>query len=232
MRKLLLAALMVLAMSATAHATTYYVAQTAGVVGGGGALCTGHTAIVVGSLPTLNPDDIVVLCGTITTSLNSTFLTVSNSGTSGHPITIRFDLNAVLQSPAFHANGAIDCAGKSFITVDGGTNGVIQNTANGDQLANQVNSEGINSSSSPCSNMIVQNLAVHNIYMKIQGLSPGDMSCGTGHNLSCPLDDSGCLNFIGASSLVTKNTLDNCATGIGAFIISAMLRFRSTTSPR
>ena len=60
----------------------------------------------------------------------------------------------------------MDCGGQSYITVNGGTNGVIRNTANGDALANKVVSSGIGSSGAFCANFTVQNLTISNIYIK------------------------------------------------------------------
>src|SRR5438132_776393 len=80
---------------------------------------------------------IVHLCGTFTGTLNSTMLTAQGSGASGNPVTLLFETNANFTSPAWNSpNGAINIGGRNFITIDGGTNGIIQNTANGTNLAN------------------------------------------------------------------------------------------------
>ena len=68
---------------------------------------------------------------------------MQGSGTSGNPITILFQPNAVMTSPAWPSSGAINVGGNGYITVDGGSNGIIQDTANGDALANQLDSTGV-----------------------------------------------------------------------------------------
>jgi hypothetical protein len=54
----------------------------------------------------------------------------SLSGTSSSPITIVFEAGAILSAPYHNNQGAINISG-SYYTIDGGTNGVIQNTADG-----------------------------------------------------------------------------------------------------
>ena len=110
----------------------------------------------------IGPDTVVHLCGTFTGGLNTTMLTAQSSGTSGHPITILAESGTNLTSPAWAQTGAINLAGRSFITADGGTNGIIQNTANGTDLANHQPSIGI--VASICNNCIVKNWTIANIY--------------------------------------------------------------------
>src|ERR1017187_1440357 len=64
------------------------------------------------------------LCGTI-----SSVLTAQNSGSSGSPITILFEPGAQMSNAAFPSTGAMVVTSLNYITINGGTNGVIQNTA-------------------------------------------------------------------------------------------------------
>jgi hypothetical protein len=113
----------------------------------------------------IGPGTTVHLCGTFTGGSNSTLLSAQAKGTAGHPITILFESGAVLQAPYFSYNGGINIDNKSFIVIDGGTNGLIQNTANGSSLGNKQNSVGISAGS--CSNCEIRNLTIANIYVHV-----------------------------------------------------------------
>lgn len=113
----------------------------------------------------LSPGITAVLCGTVTSALNTQALAFQGNGTSGNTIKLLFDTNAVLQSPAFPTTGGI-YAGRNYIVIDGGANGVIQNTANGTGLANQQSSFAIVADGG--SNIEVKNLTCQNIYVRSQ----------------------------------------------------------------
>ncbi len=114
----------------------------------------------------------VHLCGTINMPAGAAGLIVQGSGTATQPITILFEPNAILQSPVF--GGQVNCYSAStclaaisivlhnFIIIDGGTNGIIQNTANGTNLAYQQTSVGVDAYGS---NIIIRNLKIQNIYI-------------------------------------------------------------------
>ena len=91
-------------------------------------------------------------------------LTIQGSGSNGSPITILFESGAQLNAPYWSTNGAISCGGYNYITLDGGSSkGIIQNTANGTNSANQAASTGVSFFS--CSNVEIKNLPVQNIYV-------------------------------------------------------------------
>lgn len=93
----------------------------------------------------VSPGDTVHLCGTFTGTAAQTLITIPGSGSVGSPVAVLFEPDAVLEAPYWGGeyHGAIDIIGKSYITIDGGTNGIIRNTANGTALANQQPSQGI-----------------------------------------------------------------------------------------
>jgi hypothetical protein len=112
----------------------------------------------------IGPGTTVHLCGTFTGGNGSTMLTIQGSGTSGSPVTILFESGAQLNAPYWGGNGAISCSGQNYITVDGGTNGIIQNTQDGSNLTYQAPTKGLYFSN--CSNIEVRNLTVQNLYQR------------------------------------------------------------------
>jgi hypothetical protein len=113
--------------------------------------------------------DTVHLVGTLTNQL-----TIGGSGTAGNPITIYFEPNAKL-SATNQPLGAIRVNAQNYITIDGGSNGVIEATASGSGLAYQSGSCGIYGSSA--SHLTVQNLLIQNMYVRT---STNDQSGGVG----------------------------------------------------
>ncbi|HVW84828.1 MAG TPA: hypothetical protein VHB50_09105 [Bryobacteraceae bacterium] len=178
-RPVLLAAIFALGIKA-ASAKDIYIAQNASG-GANGQDCADALAATFfnasGNWGTgasqIGPGTTVHLCGTFTGGPGATALTFQGSGASGNPITLLFEPNAVLQAPYWAASGGGFGGGaivmstfgspRSYITVDGGTNGTIQNTANGDGLANQQDSEAI--SAWECANCVIRNLKISNIYV-------------------------------------------------------------------
>ena len=118
------------------------------------------------------PGNTIHLCGTITFPAGSAGLVAQGSGTSSSPIIVKFETNAILEAPYFAATAScwslstctagIELYGYNYIIVDGGSNGIIENTANGTDLIYQQSSAGI---SIYGNNIIVRNLTVKNMYM-------------------------------------------------------------------
>src|ERR1019366_4356515 len=135
-----------LVMASTAFANNIYITQSGSAAGS----CTSsvqtpaffNAAANWGSgASQIGPGTTVLLCGTFTGSAGSTLLTFQGSGTSGSPITLKFDTNALLTAPYWAGgSGAINVNSRSYVTIDGGTNGTIQNTANGTSLTYQKSS--------------------------------------------------------------------------------------------
>ncbi|HKT47028.1 MAG TPA: choice-of-anchor Q domain-containing protein [Candidatus Acidoferrales bacterium] len=112
----------------------------------------------------IGPGTTVHLCGRFNGTAGEQLLAVRGSGTAGHPITIKFENGAALFAPYWSPQGAISANNLSYITVDGGANGVIQNTANGTGLAYHQNSRAIYMMG--CANCTVQHLTMANIYVR------------------------------------------------------------------
>lgn len=112
--------------------------------------------------------DTVRLCGTIQFTGGASGLTFRGSGLAGSPITLVFEKDAVLESAYFAggniAAGAIVINGANFITIDGGSNGIIRNTANGTALANQQASNAI--SITTANHIEVKNLNILNLFLR------------------------------------------------------------------
>ena len=102
----------------------------------------------------IGPGDTAHLCGTITD-----VMIVQKDGSSGAPITILFEHDAKLSRPAAALFVTDD---HSYITLDGGTNGIVENTDNGTDLTYHVAIRAIDMSGS---NNEVKNLTIQNIYV-------------------------------------------------------------------
>jgi hypothetical protein len=166
MIKLATALLLVLLVAPDAWASLadIYVGQS--VAGGGdGSSCANAKAVTFFNTPgnwgsgstQIGPATTVHLCGTITTPL-----TVQGSGSVGNPITVLWEKNAKI-SHATCSPSCVDMNGKSYITLDGGNNGIIEATANGTLLANQLSGKGIDCQ--PCPNAEIRYLTIQNIYV-------------------------------------------------------------------
>ena len=150
----------------------------------------------------VGPGDTIHLCGTFTFAANDStngILKIPGSGSDGSPVTILFEDGAKLQSPQFSTNGAIFChwywGCHGNVIIDGGTNGIIENTDNGTGLAYHAASTGVVvsgwSSLQTTSNVEVKNLTIRNIYLNL-GSSPeasdtdgqGTMGISIGGNLT------------------------------------------------
>lgn len=146
-----------------------------------------------GAGKTIAPGQTVGLCGTITSTL-----TAQASGTAGNPIVIRFQAGAMLAQPVCNPCLALDS--RSYITIDGGTNGIVESTANGTSLANQSTANGI--SAHPCDNCEIENLEIKNMYA-VTGAQDTDSA----------VDNSGerCIYFSGSNWLIHNNTLHDAS---------------------
>ena len=136
--------LTILLLCGSALATTRYVAQSAGTFSGGTA-CNGQTAITPATWNSTSESagDVTYVCGALTSSTQGgTGFTFSWSGSSGNPISLIFDTGASMVSTGWWGNytpntscptctGAITINGFQWIVIDGGTNGLIENSLSG-----------------------------------------------------------------------------------------------------
>jgi hypothetical protein len=110
----------------------------------------------------IGPGTMAHLCGTITTAL-----TFQGSGTSSSPITLLFESGAMVSLASCGAgtyySACVNGNGNVYLIVDGGTNGIVQATANGTGLANHLDGSGVFMGN--CTSCIVRNLTVSNIYV-------------------------------------------------------------------
>jgi len=120
--------------------------------------------------------DTIHLVGTIGNQLLWPYAT----GTGVAGLRIYFEPNARLSAPTW-PGGAIkwESAGyaKNNVIIDGGTNGVIECTANGTLLANHVNSCGISFISA--SHLTIKNLTISNIYIRVNDASNDQVDGGS-----------------------------------------------------
>lgn len=191
MRKILVTLCLLASLwGAKAHgqAANVYVTQ----IGGHAGICTSNVqslawfnnAVNWGAGSTqIGPDTIVHVCGVFTAAFNTDyFFNFQGSGTSGHPITLLFDTGAILQSTKWGTQaGAINIA-QSFITIDGGTNGIIRNTDSGTGLGIVWGTCGNGTQSRMMqitgNNVTVKNLSFLNGYVHL-------FSGGTGDQKGC-----------------------------------------------
>jgi Abnormal spindle-like microcephaly-assoc'd, ASPM-SPD-2-Hydin len=228
MRKLvplIVLAVLTFALPAWASTQDIYIAQTAAGGGTGASCANALTYMFFNSSANwassfaagkISPGTTVHLCGTITgkNTANTNILRTQGNGLSGSPITILFEPGAVVESPACAgADGAGGCIYllNDFITLNGGTNGTIENTSDG-------NSGNDNCLAGTCSvqqgatvavevdgtNDVVENLDVRHMCMHTFQAADGFFfqACGG-------------IQVNGANALITQNTIDNAATGIG-----------------
>jgi hypothetical protein len=183
-------------------ATTTYVAQVQAGSGDGSSCANArpvsffNTAANWGVGKPIAPGVTVGLCGTI-----STKLTVQGSGAAGSPITIQWQPGARL---SLAVCGCVNMDGRSWIVLDGGSNGILEGTANGTNLANHQSATGISADS--CSNCEIENLVVQNIYV----IAPGDsFICSSG----CVVDNAGakCVRFSGANWKIHDNVFHDAS---------------------
>ncbi len=153
----------------------------------------------------IGPGTTVLICGTFTGSAGATEFTFQGSGNSGNTVTLKFDTGVVLSSPYWSANGAINCNNLSYITVDGGSNGTIQNTANGTNLANRQTSAGF--AGSGCTNSEVKNLTIKNIYVNVG--SSSNASDRNGANTAGVV-----FNGDSTNSTIDNNTISQAKSGV------------------
>jgi len=222
LRRVLLSMLLAFAASAVSAGKDIYVAQTAQGANTGASCPDAYVATFFNSASNwgsgasqISPGTTVHICGTITGGNGATFFTFQGSGTSGNPITLLFEPGAVLQAPYLSTAGAIVASGKSYITIDGGANGLLESTLNGSSGAacpggpcnSQQDSIGIKITNG--ANVTIQNLQVGPVYYRVN--TEATSGAGTCVYLNNQLH-SGASNF-----LVQNNKIHDCSDAIFDF---------------
>jgi hypothetical protein len=187
-----LAAFVFLVTATPAKAKDFYVTQAGR---GTGVSCSNplsvawfnNTANWGTGVKQIGPGTTVHLCGTFTGGVGQQLLIVRRSGTSTAPITIKFESGARLNSPAWSSMGAISAPNLSYIVVDGGGTGVIQNTGNGTGRAYRRTSVGIYFTR--CNGCKVKNITIANLYVH----SPNDTTVNQGQ--------VNCVSFVSANNV-------------------------------
>ncbi|MFA5962119.1 MAG: choice-of-anchor Q domain-containing protein [Parcubacteria group bacterium] len=158
------------------------------------------------------------ICGTITEPYNTNAITSAGDGSFGAPITVKFETDAVLTSPAWpNATGAIYIS-HNYVNVDGGTNGKIVATLDGTigqacpggTCAYQSEGTGINVAGSHCS---VTKMDIENLQIHIANTDDGDFYTATGivttgdNNTiySNTIKNAECAVYISGSGTEVKN---------------------------
>ena len=134
----------------------------------------------------IGPGTTVHLCGVI-----SSFLTFHGSGVNGSPITLLWEQNAKISVPSCGTSACINFANRSYLVFDGGTNGVLEATANGTLLP--YNDPGTGLLGRPCNycefrNLTIRNLYVHTSIADNNGGGNGIVTGGPGvlfHDMTC-----------------------------------------------
>jgi hypothetical protein len=218
MKKLLLAIFSIAICTAlwapTVAAADVYVAQNATGAGSGTNCANAHAVSWFnvatnwgGGAGQIGPGTIVHLCGTFTGAPGSTMLTMQGNGAAGSPVTVLFEAGAVLTAPYWSAGtGAIACSAKSYITIDGGSNGMIQNSDDGNNgQGNDQQTLGFEIAG--CNNIVIKNLAIHNLY--IQQPQHAYTDCST-------RVDSNAISVDGGSHIrISNNVIDHVRVGSG-----------------
>ncbi|MGA9864125.1 MAG: hypothetical protein WBQ19_18590, partial [Terriglobales bacterium] len=217
--------------SAFGSATNIYITQTGSPSGN----CTANVQTPAffnnasnwGSGATqIGPGTTVLLCGTFTSSVQGgNVLTVQGSGSAAGPITILFDTNAQMNSAGWWGSynadacstctGAITVNGFNYITIDGGTNGVIQNRLSGTpgnacsagtctQQPGNSGSLGIHLAGD---HLIVRNLTIQGIYMNAGSSTSASDTAG---NATADIRVDGAATNL----QIYNNTLNSARAGI------------------
>lgn len=192
---------------AWASAANVYIAQTA-IGTGDGSSCANakpyaffNTGSNWGSGSSqIGPGTVVHLCGQFTGAAGATLFTFQASGASGNPITLRFESGAKLSAPYWSGtSGGISTNGKSYLVIDGGVNGVIENTANGDGMAYQQKSILIYAAG--CQTCTIQNLTLSNNFVAIRNYPSPVGGLSTQMNA---------IFFNGSNWTITNNVVHDC----------------------
>lgn len=163
----------------------------------------------------IGPGTTVYVCGTITGSgAGNTILTFQGSGSSGSPITLQFQSGASLQNTYCGIGACLNLHGQTYLIVNGGTNGLIEATANGTSgtsncpagaCANQQQSVAIIGFGN---NTIIENLTIGPMYVRSGTTDEAPSRLG----VDCVVVGT---NSNGLSNVeVNNNVIHDCLNGV------------------
>lgn len=208
-----------------AQTNNVYIAQTAAGSANGSSCAnayaytyfntSGNWTSSVPSGTRIGPGTTVHLCGGTYAFAggNSNGLTFQGSGSSSSPITLQADAAAMITAPYWGNTSGPNVApittnGNSYITINGQSQLTLQASANGTNLANQVDwGNGLIAKGG--SNVTIENLTVSNIYIHSCALPIANCTDEGGQ-------DSGGISAYGSNLLVTGNTVHDAKLCIGA----------------
>ena len=158
--------------AASVNAKVFYISQSSTKTTGGTTGCSDTLSIAWFNNPSswgtashqIGPGTTVYLCGSFHGVAGQQLLKVHGSGSSSSPVTIKFESGTTFSAPYWSTGGAINVDNVSYVVVDGGTNGVIQDTDNGTIRHYHHDSRGI--SAYNCTGCTVQNLTIQNLYVR------------------------------------------------------------------
>lgn len=213
-------------LASSGSASDIYIAQSGAGANSGASCADAHAVSFFNNSQNwgtaagqIGPGTVVHLCGTILAPAGSYALNVLGSGSSTSPIEILFESGVEIQSPyggSFNAlegrgTGMINVNNVSNVIVDGGTDGIIENTANGTDLVNHQSSVGVYLHGS---NLTVRNLTIKSIYVNngssksatdTAGYNSSDIAVG-GHSSDISIYNCTLQN---ASINISSNTTGN-----------------------
>jgi hypothetical protein len=185
------------------------------------------------------PGNTLHLCaGTWTGANGQQWVASHGNGSAGVIITVKFETGAVLSAPYHSVNGAI-LIQNTYITVDGGTNGIIQNTANGTATsAGCINGSCSTQQpsilvrvNSPATNIEIKNLVLSDAYVHDSATDTNDTAQSTVYgvyslgNANVTIDHNVCHDAYycftawGTGLVVSYNTTTHTGTaGLGSGI--------------
>lgn len=214
LRNILFAILFSVASVGISAASDIYVAQNAAGGNTGADCADAHAATWFntqaswgGGSGQISPGTTVHVCGTFVEPAGMTGVFVfRGSGSAGNPITLLFESGAALTAPYWGGQGSsavIQASGLSYLTVDGGTNGLITATANGTSLANHQDT-GTGVSFVNVANSEVKNLHITNLYVHTK--VPDDPNGGS---------DTYAIYWYGGSNIaIDNNQFNDVASGV------------------
>lgn len=179
--------------SAGGPTVNWFVAQSAAGAGNGSSCANAAAVSTLSTATHWTAGNVIGLCGTITQSI-----TAQASGSSGSPIEVYWEPNAKISVTSCGGTGCVNIASKSWIILDGGSNGLIEATSEGSGLGTAT-SIGVYARSGT-SHDEIRNLTISDMYVHS---STTDTSGGSNY----------AVWFDGTNDLFHDNTIHDAMAG-------------------